>query len=745
MPIHELLQRINANDPALTTIEFMDTDISNEMEQLCAELCKNKTVTELRLKNVVLSESGIKAIGQVVTTNTTLTCLDLSDCALDKLVLHLITPLKNNKTLTSLKLAGNKINTPIVKDINEMLQSNTTLATLDLGSNMIDNVGLQYLSMMLKTNKTLRSLNLHHNSVTGGIVFLADALKTNRTLRFLDLSKNLIVNNDIQHLGNKLMDNFGLYTLNLAHNRIGDLGIESLCKGLVNNVMLTSLDLKYNNFTDTGAQHINVLLQTNDTLSSLELTSKKLTKEGVKTVCNALASNYSLVNFAINANEKLQRYPNPNMEYIARNKRIKSCLKPLGDLIDNISLIVAIDPAKLIKKVEKIVPADTLSKLNQKHYLAGFRQILEALGHIKNANAYAQMSGENCEQLRLESEIAALQSLLSSNFSHNGLLRKIADLILVHTIFNGLSKQLVAKAESAFWQLGFFLFEKQWSNPELQVLAYNVLFNLHNPGKKYTMEEKSKFEATTALLTSRQFSAMLAAARQCCEAKLIAIQQEIHYIKSLQKSTTAKQEFLLALESRLPECEASEKEFKKELFFLRNSIYSFPKALVYSPCFIAEFEKSSLQKTQFIILGKYCLLHPLAENFIIKHTEPGSLPTEEEVNKLAIIKTMNTGQTSLRKKIVDALASFNPLDTKSNTNTIVVIDAHEPSTPLKLGKRKIPEQSSEQSPEKPRKLPKIKFSLGTNFLQFKNQAHSDTEEDKEDMQEDSPSKSMNPQ
>jgi Ran GTPase-activating protein (RanGAP) involved in mRNA processing and transport len=746
MPFHELLQQINDNDPKLRSLVFRNTYDANQFEQVFAALCQNTRVTNLEFLNVPMCEIGIRAIGPVLTRNTTLTCLNFTGCGLGRLVLDLINPLKNNKTLTTLKLDGNNIDTALAKDIMGIFESNTSLTTLILGNNKIDVTGVEHLSNMLKTNKTLTFLDLGSNiGIRYNITSLTNALKTNKTLKTLDLSSNSLEYSHVQHIGNILRDNFSLQSLNLSNNCIGDLGIDYLCREKLN---LKSLDLRNNNFiTEAGVKHINAMLQINETLLSLKLSSEKLSKDGVQAVFNALKSNYTLLEIAINVTEDLQIYLNPQEELIVRNNRIYNCLKPLFNLRDNISLIAAIDPAKQIKKLEKLVPAETISKLNQKHLLADARQIFEALGHIKKANAYAQMSAEGSEQLRLEAEITALQSLLFTSF---GQLQRIADLILVHTIFFGLSNQLLAKAGSAFWQLGFFLFDMQWANQELQELAFNVLFNLLNPGKKYTFEERSKLEATTALISSEKFMAILANASKCCKAKLVPIQEAIHHIKSLQKSTTAKQEFLLTLENNLREYEANEKEIKKELSFLQVGFFLLPKTLVYSPCFIAEYEKSFPQKTQFVITGFLCF-YTTPENFIIKRTEPGSLPTKVEVKeevRNGRLRTAMEIKSSLIEQIRTTIASLNPLDSKS-TNTIanyldndlVMMNAHELSTRLKLGKRKIPEQSSEQSPERPSKQPKNIISLGNNFLHFKNHDHSDDKDVEEDIQEDLPKES----
>jgi Ran GTPase-activating protein (RanGAP) involved in mRNA processing and transport len=820
MPIDQkLVQRIKENDPSLTTIEIKHATFTfNELVELCRLLCDNTTVTELRFieweivwkfENEVVD--SVQALGKVLTANTTLTSLELEDCALGFNVGHIIEPLKNNnRTLTSLKLTAADIGKISERGIAAMLTSNTTLTTLGLGFNYIDD--LTNIAHALKTNETLTYLDLQANFVDEdennnkamNISELTSALKTNKTLKFLDLGGSFLNDDDTSYISNMLKSNTTLTALNLgtargigvasslSTNTISDEGIEHLTDALKINKTLRSLDLKDNTFTDKGAEHISVMLRTNDTLTSLELSSKLLTNDGVETVFNALASNYSLVNFAINTKARLLHYPNPEMEFIGRNQRIASCLKILYSLADNISNIGEIDPAKQINKLKKLIPSScgltkmsamptareqnsfpnnryfltndgffhynkatkslakiennfpaikealaaieetdrlsnehltlittitdhrpaiTLSQLDETHFLPESYRLFPALWYINNARVFAANASENSKQTRLESEIRAFEYLLP-NFAHPQL-QKIADLILTHFIFHGISAKFFEKEARAFWQLGFCLFAKQLDNPDLQVCAYNILFNLLNQDKLYTFDEKNIFEGTTQILSSTEFAAMRTKALSHCEADLTEVLQHINHINGVLAFKSNEQKTFCVLNHELQKSKASEQALENEMLFLQDGVSKFAKALAFSPHFMIEFKKSFPQKTQFVIVGDLCLeLDPKA--FVINCAEQGSLPTKEQIQEQ--LKQAPITRNLITEKIEVALASCQPKEPRLSPDALSY-ETHGSPEPLSvLGKRKASEQSTERLAKQPRFFAE---SLDSNLLHFK--------------------------
>ena len=80
-----------------------------------------------------------------------------------------------------------------IKALAEVLKTNTTLTELDLRRNFIGNEEAIVLAEALKINKTLVKLNLSENNIGNeGAKALAEALKTNRTLINLNLETNRI-------------------------------------------------------------------------------------------------------------------------------------------------------------------------------------------------------------------------------------------------------------------------------------------------------------------------------------------------------------------------------------------------------------------------------------------------------------------------------------------------------------------------------------------------------------------------
>ena len=130
-------------------------------------LCKNTSLTELSINDMVFPNNELSNIADILTHNSTITSLSL----------------QNNLISSS---------TPGFNNFISALKCNKSLTSLDLSRNLLSCDGIFKLNKVLKSNTSIVSLNLSHNGIKeNALKSLAGVLKRNTTLTHLDLSKNI--------------------------------------------------------------------------------------------------------------------------------------------------------------------------------------------------------------------------------------------------------------------------------------------------------------------------------------------------------------------------------------------------------------------------------------------------------------------------------------------------------------------------------------------------------------------------
>jgi uncharacterized protein (DUF924 family)/Ran GTPase-activating protein (RanGAP) involved in mRNA processing and transport len=252
----QIAKFIASGKSALTTwyIAGNDMDVDG-IRDLCEVLATDKQVKQLWLKRNPLRAQSIPPIINMLSHNTMLEVLDLTNTGLmDEGAINLISNL--NQTLQYLYLSSNGLTSKTcevvashlhksnlkqiglgcnrlgdmgAKYIADMLMHpECKLLALEIASDGISHVGAQYIAKALETNRTLVSLNMGFLKSTndlkevpniigseGGIAF-AKALETNNTLRHLDLTYTGIQQAGIERLA-KTLTNYvsGLISINI--------------------------------------------------------------------------------------------------------------------------------------------------------------------------------------------------------------------------------------------------------------------------------------------------------------------------------------------------------------------------------------------------------------------------------------------------------------------------------------------------------------------------------------------------
>ncbi|MDF1683158.1 MAG: hypothetical protein P1U36_00730, partial [Legionellaceae bacterium] len=307
MPIsNEILERLQTNDPLLTSLELWDKQIDDiDAAHLAAALKQNTTLTRLNLGHNHIGDAGTAHLAAALKENTALTEFHLLGNQIHAVgAAHLAAALKENTTLTELNLGHNYIGNTGVKHLAAALKQNTTLTKLYLTKNQIDADGAAHLAALLEENATLTILDLMSNQISvAGARSLADALKQNNTLTELNLWGTQIGSTGAKHLATALIENTTLTNLGLESNQIRAVGAKYLAAALKQNNTLTELNLDFNEIGNAGAEHLADALKEDSVLTSLDLRYNQVDFEGAEFLAEALKENTALTKLNLANNQ----------------------------------------------------------------------------------------------------------------------------------------------------------------------------------------------------------------------------------------------------------------------------------------------------------------------------------------------------------------------------------------------------------------------------------------------------------
>ena len=253
-------------------------DISLTSGATSFDCCENALVTSVPV--------AITEITEIITCNSFLECLDISDCTLsDVQIATVATALSNTSTIKHLNLSKN-----------EIVSNNTALKV----------------ASVIVSNLSLKNINLSNCHLQeSGIKIIAEALAKLTSLVSIDISKNKITNNSMQSVIAAIRENSLLEQLNLSHCIEYNKHLKSAPNQKpVNNILmpLTMLTcLKYLNLhssyiNDVTAKLLPVVISSNKSLSHLDLIDCKLTNSGLIAVAKKLQSMFTLKHLSVSSN-----------------------------------------------------------------------------------------------------------------------------------------------------------------------------------------------------------------------------------------------------------------------------------------------------------------------------------------------------------------------------------------------------------------------------------------------------------
>ncbi|XP_078391229.1 NACHT, LRR and PYD domains-containing protein 3-like isoform X7 [Cetorhinus maximus] len=230
----------------------------NKLTDSCAEDLAsvfNRSLTDLNLGDNNLGDSGVKRLS---------VALRGPDCKIQKL------DLRNNNLTDS-----------CTKDFASVISTNQSLTDLDLGVNPLGDSGVKLLSVALRNSGCkIQRLGLEDNKLTDSC---AEDLASvfNRSLTDLDLGDNNLGDSGVKRLSVALRGpDCKIQELDLSGNRLTDSCAEDLASALSTNRSLTDLTLGANSFTDQSVPALRRLILTCRTLSLIELRDNRFSRNG---------------------------------------------------------------------------------------------------------------------------------------------------------------------------------------------------------------------------------------------------------------------------------------------------------------------------------------------------------------------------------------------------------------------------------------------------------------------------------
>ncbi|KAI9365955.1 hypothetical protein DFJ73DRAFT_152358 [Zopfochytrium polystomum] len=246
---------------------------------LAQALQKNKTLTELQLRGIRISNQSAEALAAALSEHPSLKVLDLSDNRIGSDGSRAISQAlsKNKSNISSLNLSGNAIGNTGAEDLAEMLTKCETLEELHLSLNMISDIGASAIGKALPKS-SLKRLVLSENHIgDAGAKEVARGLEIGSRLTSLDLSANWIGTVGAASIAKSLNENSRLQNLELGRNKLGDAGAKAFAESLVTNENLMSLDLSHNKIGDSGGKALAEMITRNNSLILLILAENHMT------------------------------------------------------------------------------------------------------------------------------------------------------------------------------------------------------------------------------------------------------------------------------------------------------------------------------------------------------------------------------------------------------------------------------------------------------------------------------------
>ncbi|XP_059818026.1 NACHT, LRR and PYD domains-containing protein 12-like [Hypanus sabinus] len=257
------------------------------VEDFASALSTNPSLTELDMSENKLGDSGVKLVSVALRNpECKIQKLGLIDVGLtDSGADDLASTLSTNPSLTELNLSGNKLGDSGVKLVSAALRNPECkiqrLWLIDVG---LTDSGVEDLASALSTNTSLMELDMSENELgDAGVKIVSAALRNPECkIQKLRLTRVSLSDSGAEDLVSALSTNPSLMELNLSGNELGDSGVKLVSAALRNpECKIQKLWLDKVGLTDSGTEELVSALSTNPSLTVLNLGLNSLTDRSV--------------------------------------------------------------------------------------------------------------------------------------------------------------------------------------------------------------------------------------------------------------------------------------------------------------------------------------------------------------------------------------------------------------------------------------------------------------------------------
>lgn len=248
------------------------TSMAN-FRHLVGGIAKNTSVTDLQIRNTLLTREAAGHLGRALSINTSLQKLCLRNCQFDDSALPILfLGMQHNNYIHELYILQCDLSEPCNADVVSASVPLLKLKSLCLIDTRLTLGGLRFLVDNIERTPSLTQLNLSINRKVGmpsAIRLIGDVLESTKMINLTSVS---------------------LSSCALDPHCVGE-----LTKSLEENSTLTSLNLSGNRFGDDGAKHLRYLLERNQNIKELIVKGCDITKRQQKAIDDGLKYNNSLL------------------------------------------------------------------------------------------------------------------------------------------------------------------------------------------------------------------------------------------------------------------------------------------------------------------------------------------------------------------------------------------------------------------------------------------------------------------
>ena len=311
------------NISALQTLTFDNCNLSKDAaDDLAVALYINQNLKRLRLPNNNLRGGGI-AIVSALSQIKTLTELNLKNNLLSEVVIdELSSAIKNNHLLETLNLSGNNLKTNGVIKIAQPLSAISSLKILNLQSNQITEGAADAIAIAILSNPKLEELYLGSNNLAAGVIKIATALQYLTTLKVLDINNNDAPEEAAKELAVAIYNNrLELENLWLANNKFGS-SVSLIADTLTKTNTLKDINLVGNCIPEEATGDIAAMIDSNHSLQDVRLSSNLLMTNGVIKIAHSLSKLSTLKILYISDNKIDDRAADALAAVIVNNNKL---------------------------------------------------------------------------------------------------------------------------------------------------------------------------------------------------------------------------------------------------------------------------------------------------------------------------------------------------------------------------------------------------------------------------------------